>query len=285
MDLQCQSFLKPLSAMTLFILLSVPFCRTRRARISETLVGNRYYSSRNAKFLGIDESDSSGLWLIDSGSFAAIRNRYGGITRKDARKELQLARTNKITVDSYVIQVDLQRIHDSSLINKREYQMYIYIDRSSGIISSIRDSSATSENDSYPELIISPDSGVNYPKIGNWRPASRILIAQVHGHPSQKDSTRITISGLSDRDKKAAHCLQVPIYAIDAMNGEVGSPGEIHRADPDTVFRKGNKESKIFDIGLEAFEIWSHSQRPDFNCMKEWDRRLREGHSISLHDR
>jgi hypothetical protein len=285
--------------MALFILLSIPFCRTRRSQTSENLAGNRYYSSRNAKFLGNDESDSSGLWLIDSGNFATIRNKYGVITRRDARKELQLARTKKITVDTYVIQADLQRIHDSSLINKKEYQMYIYIDRLSGIISSIRDSSATSENDSYPELIVSPDSGVNYPKIGNWRPASRILIAQVHGHPSQRDSTRITISGLSDRDKKAAYCLQVPVYTIDAMNGEVGSSGEIHRADPDIVFnssdqhkivgktqgKEGNKESRNFDIGLEAFKIWSHSQRPDFDCMKEWDRQLREGHSASIHHR
>ncbi|HEY4290170.1 MAG TPA: hypothetical protein VGN00_23880 [Puia sp.] len=270
------------------------FCRTRRSQTSKSLAGNQYYSSRNAKLLGNDESDSSGLWLIDSGSFAAIRNKYGGITRRDARRELQLARTKKITVDNYVIQADLQRIHDSTLSNKREYQMYIYIDRLSGIISSIRDSSATGENDSYPELIISPDSGVNYPKIGNWRPASRILIAQAHGHPSQKDSIHITISGISEKDKKAAWCLQTPIYAIDAMDGVVGSPGDIHRANPDTLLNnseqhrifgktqgKGsNYAGKIFDIGLDAFEIWSRSQRPNFKCMKEWDEQLRKGYVI-----
>lgn len=247
--------------------------------------GNQYYSRQNAKYLGSDGSDSAGYRLIDCATFANILQNSNGFIDKQAAREMYDS-SRPITIDYQQIQSDCQLIRDSSLVYKVEYPLYIYLDRLTGRISCIRERPGTNTR-SPVEVIPSPCYGVTYPKIGSAAPASRILIAQVHGHPPILDDRRRTVSGMSDTDMLAAHCLQVPVYAIDAMNGNVGDPAHIHRANPDPGPGDSVQNTNIgetmgtpvhpgstFDIALDALRIWGKSKAPDFIGMGLWNKAI-----------
>jgi hypothetical protein len=83
----------------------------------------------------------------------------------------------------------------------------------------------------------------------------------------------------------------VPVYAIDAMNGNVGAPGHIHRANPDpgpgdpiqntnigeTMGTTGTPGLTI-NIALDALRIWGKSKSPDFISMGLWNKAI-DGYS------
>jgi hypothetical protein len=251
--------------------------------------GNQYYSRQNAKYLGSDSSDSAGYRLIDALTFAHILQSSSGIMDRQSARELYDS-SLPITVNSALIQSDCQLIRDSSLVYKVEYPLYIFLDRNTGEISCIRERPGTNTR-SPVEVIPSPRYGVTYPRIGSAPPDSRILIAQVHGHPPILNDRETTVRGMSDTDILAAHCLQVPVYAIDAMDGNIGDPGHIHRANPDpgpdqpvqntnigaTMGTLVNPRTTI-DIALDALRIWGKSKAPDFIGMALWNKAI-DGYS------
>jgi hypothetical protein len=265
--------------------LSIDSPSSMTANPSTLVRGIQYYSRQNAKYLGSDGSDSAGYRLIDCPTFSNILQNANGVIDKQAARELYDS-SLPITIDNQQIQSDCQFIRDSSLVYKVEYPLYIFLDRNTGEISCIRERPGTNTR-SPVEVIPSPRYGVIYPKIGSTPPDSRILIAQVHGHPPILDDRKRTVSCMSDTDILAAHCLQVPVYAIDAMSGNVGDPGHIHRANPDpkpgdpvqntnigeTMGTPANPGSTI-DIALDALRIWGKSKAPDFIGMGLWNKAI-----------
>ncbi len=252
--------------------------------------GNQYYSRQDAKYLGSDSADSLSYRLIDSTAFEIIVHTEG-LSSSHAIQALQDSSLT-IRVDNRQIESELQSIRDSSLAFKIEYQMYIFINRNTGIISCIPDRPGSNTR-SQIEVISSRNYGVTYPRVGNEPPDMRILIAQVHGHPPILDEHKRTLSAMSDTDRLAAHCLQVPIYAIDAMDGEMGAPGHIHRANPNPgtdissedlyigETRGAGKESPGFTInlGIDALRIWGRSKTPDFKCIADWNKTIQNNNS------
>lgn len=290
--------------------LTLPGCSTRHlsavpassAPPPPSLQGHRYYSRQDGKLLGSDSSGSPGYRLIDAAVFTRISRAQHGITGAMAVRELTDS-SLPVTVDNDRIQSDLQLIRDSSLVYKVEYSLYIFIDRNTGIVSSIREQPGTNTRSSI-EVIPSRRYGVTYPRVGNVPPDSRILIAQVHGHPPILDQRQRTLPCMSDTDQLAARYLQVPIYGIDAMNGRPGDAARIHRANPDPDPGAGIPTQDLnvgetcgtaavrsaatsgqgtaapgFDIGLDALKIWGRSRAPWFNAIAQWNKNM--GNSVA----
>jgi hypothetical protein len=249
-----------------------PGGKSRKSARHESLrIGNEYYSLRNAKYLGRDGAETGEMRLIDEESCNRIRDESNGTATAAATAKLQ-AKSISVKVDSLKIQSDLQIVKDSSIDYKREYQMYLFIDRRTGVLSSVIGPPGDNNN-SYPECTPSPDSGVNYLH-GDTIPASKILIGQAHGHPATESTGSETVSEMSPADCVAASKLQIPIYGVDAMYGDIGSPGCINRSNPDgsttdrVGWTKGEIEGMtgltIFSIGLDALKKWGRSATPSF---------------------
>ena len=274
--------------------------------------GNQYYNYRDAKYLGSDSADQLSFRLIDSPTFDEIVHSGESGANDPAIVRRLLDSSRPITFDNVQIQADLQWVRDSSLLSGREYQVYLYIDRNTAQISSLHGEPGTCRN-SHPFVrtdrnhrTVSPiaaDSPCNSPGKSNRNGPSNsncILIGQVHGHPASTNG--ITLHCLSRDDSLTAVALQAPIYAIDAMEGEKGTPGSIHRANPDPgkefaaqdlwvgktsgmkcmeprdIARpeargaKGAKSaSATFNIGVNALRIWGISRHPDFDLIRKID--------------
>jgi hypothetical protein len=234
--------------------------------------GNQYYNYRDAKYLGSDSAEQLSYRLIDSETFFRAKNKGELIDS-----------SRLITVDNTRIQADLQWIRDSSVITGKEYQIYLFIDRTTGLISSLHGEPGTN-HDSHPYIESDRNHGTVSPiPADSPRSSSRILIGQVHGHPARPDG--ITLHRMSPDDSLTAVCLQAPIYAIDAMDGSQGTPGRIHRANPDpggdfkgqdhdigkTWGISGPDADGVFNIGLNALNIWGISHPPNFERLKRID--------------
>jgi hypothetical protein len=238
--------------------------------------GHQFYNSLDAKFLGADHSTEVAYFLIDSPVFEAIRADYrDSLDDIDAVRRLDMT-GRPITVDSAHIQADLQWIKDSTAITGKEYQVYLYLDRSTGLLSSLHGEPGT-DHDSHPYIATDRNHGTVSPiPVDGPIDKNRILIGQVHGHPAK--AGLITLHRMSPEDSLTAACLQTPIYAIDAMDGRKGTAGSIHRANPNaggavnsqdlfigkTCGAPGILSNSIFDIGLNALQIWGRSGQPDF---------------------
>jgi hypothetical protein len=237
--------------------------------------GCQYYSIRDAKYLGSDGADSLTYRLIDSLTFKEITRTCSG------EKEIGALHDSSypITVNDQTIQSDLQWVKDRSESDKREYQMYIFIDRTSGQISSMRGEPGDNKN-SYPEVKSCPETGVLYTVLDHHPQINQILIGQVHGHPASTNEGERTMPRMSPKDSITAICLQAPVYAIDAINDRKEAP--IHRSNPNpgpTVPGQSlfiGKTSAHFDIGLNALTIWGLTQRPDFNRIYKIDAGLKQ---------
>ena len=210
--------------------------------------------------------------LFDSETFFRVKNKGELIDS-----------SRLITVDNTRIQADLQWIRDSSVITGKEYQIYLFIDRTTGLISSLHGEPGTN-HDSHPYIESDRNHGTVSPvPADSPRSSSRILIGQVHGHPARPDG--ITLHRMSPDDSLTAVCLQAPIYAIDAMDGSQGTPGRIHRANPNpggdfkgqdhdigkTWGISGPDAGGVFNIGLNALNIWGISHPPYFERLKRID--------------
>jgi hypothetical protein len=140
-------------------------------------------------------------------------------------------------------------------------------------------------------IVTSVHHGVVYPKIGSTiqEMDTRIIIGQVHGHPATIDTTRKTIEGMSDIDTLAAHCLQAPVYAIEAMGGKIGSSAYISRVNPIAGKAESGKDIDIhigktrgqsnegieFNIGMDALKSWGTSEAPDLKCLSNWEEAMK----------
>jgi len=221
--------------------------------------GNQYYNYRDAKYLGSDSAEQLSYRLIDSATFEALRDNSNGLVES----------SRPITVDSTHIQADLQWIKDSSVITGREYQIYLFIDRSTGLISSLHGEPGTN-HDSHPYIETDRNNGTNSPIPTDSPPDNnRILIGQVHGHPARLDG--VTLHRMSPDDSITAVCLQAPIYAIDAMDGLQAKLGRIHRANPDPGGDFKAQDDFTGNIGLNALHIWGISLPPNFERLKRID--------------
>ena len=237
--------------------------------------GCQYYSIKDAKYLGNDGADSLAYRLIDSLTFKEITRTYSG------EKEIGALHDSSypITVNDQTIQSDLQWVKDCSQSNKREYQMYIFIDRTSGQISSLRGEPGDNKN-SYPEVQSCPEAGVLYTVLDHHPQINRILIGQVHGHPASTNRNERTMPQMSPKDSMTAVCMQAPVYAIDAMDDQ--REAFIHRSNPNpgpTIPGQNlsiGKTSAHIDIGLNALTIWGRTQRPDFNRIYKIDADLKQ---------
>jgi hypothetical protein len=237
----------------------------------KSVAGNEYYSTRNAKYLGRDGSETSEVRLIDEAGFNRIREENQGTTTILATTLLQ-KESIRVIIDTGKIQSDLQMVKDSSVDYKREYQMYLFLDRKTGLLSSIMGTPGDNSN-SYPECMPSLDSGVNYLHC-NEVPASKILIGQAHGHPATNEPGRETSNKMSLADLRTAGRWQIAIYGVDAMYDDIGSPGYIHRANPDgsadtrVGWTRGSYPytagDRAFSIGLDALKTWGRSGTPAF---------------------
>jgi hypothetical protein len=174
-----------------------------------------------------------------------------------------------ITIDNTRIQADLQWIKDSSVITGHEYQVYLFIDRTSGLISSLHGEPGTN-HDSHPYIESDRNHGMISPiPADSPRNSNRILIGQVHGHPARPDG--VTLHRMSPDDSLTAVCLQTPIYAVDAMDGSQGTPGSIHRANPNPGGDFKGQDDFTGNIGLNALQIWGISHRPEFDKLLRID--------------
>jgi hypothetical protein len=255
--------------------------------------GNQYYNYWDAKYLGSDSAATLSYRLIDSATFQDIRNTNDGALDDSNSIRSLVDSSRLITVDSNRIQADLQWIRDSSVITGREYQIYLFIDRTTGLVSSVHGEPG-SNHDSHPFIESDRNHGTVSP-IPSDCPlnSNRILIGQVHGHPARPDG--VTLHRMSPDDSLTAVCLQAPIYAIDAMDGSPGTPGSIHRANPDpggnfkgqdhnigkTWGISGFEAESVFNIGLNALHIWGISHQPNFEALKRIDQSYmasQEGH-------
>jgi hypothetical protein len=245
--------------------------------------GNQYYNYWDAKYLGSDSAGQLSFRLIDSANFDDICKSHNNALADDNTIRSLVDASRLITIDSTRIQADLQWIRDSSVITGREYQVYLFIDRTTSTISSVHGDPGTNRN-SHPYIVSDRNHGMVSPiPADSPRDGNRILIGQVHGHPATPRG--ITLHRMSPDDSLTAVCLQAPIYAIDAMDGSRGTPGSIHRANPNpggdfssqdlcigkTWGVSGLEADGIFNIGLNALHIWGISHQPKFEDLRKID--------------
>jgi hypothetical protein len=249
---------------------------------SRPVRGTQYYSRQNAKYLGQDETGVITYRLIDSASFTTITTAGAGHLQSQLLQDVSYP----ITVDDQTIQSDLQWVKDSSRAGKREYQVYIFIDRQTGQISSLRGEPGNNKN-SYLEIQSCPGKGVVYTVCHHHPQVGRILLGQVHGHPASVIKGEQTLQGMSPKDSITAISLQAPIYAIDAMGGP--TDGFIHRANPNPgpaipaqnlCIGKIGDDADHFNIGLDALTIWGITKAPDFQQIYAIDQNMRQDDAL-----
>jgi hypothetical protein len=249
--------------------------------------GNQYYNYWDAKYLGSDSAARLSYRLIDSATFEDILHRYDPADSNAIR--VLCDSSHPITIDSSKIQEDLQWIRDFSVRSRKEYQIYLFIDRNTGRLSSLHGEPGTARN-SHPHISSDRNHGMVSPiPLDSPMNSDRILIGQVHGHPAL--SGEQTLQRMSPDDTLTAICLQAPVYAIDAMDGQEGTPGAIHRANPNpggqvesqslhigrTWGTLGFGADSLLDIGLNALQIWGITRRPDFDGLRRIDSSLNAG--------
>ncbi len=244
--------------------------------------GAQYYSSLTAKLLGSDTSKTLDYRLIDPVIFKGIvqENTLTHPIADPAKIQRLKANSVGITVDDQTIQIDLQWVRDRSIADSVEYQIYLYFDTTTGLISSAHGEPGTDSTTS-PEYYYQSTTRVAHPFVDSVR-LNWILIGQVHGHPARKDPGQTTAHHMSPADSITAHCLQIPVYAIDAMDKQSGSSEKMHRIVPnaasppaDDTTHIGSTRGKNFvakdsiDIGRQALWIWGKSRLLDTACLNK----------------
>ena len=222
-----------------------------------------YYSNINGKYLGSDGNlETNSIYrLINDEDFSACTNY------QDKEKVSTI-----ITINDVKIQEDAQNVRDQSLSTGIENQMYIYLDKYSGEVSSVMGEAGENAMTSI-RYIEAPSSGMNY-VYSDELPRSKILIGQLHGHPDNDNVSLTTISGMSQKDKETSQKMQIPIYGVDAMksSGDIGTAAYIHMVNPAGVQQKkigrtigsSKSRSKTINIGKQALEIWGRSGKPTY---------------------
>jgi hypothetical protein len=256
-------------------------CKTSRSPGASAMhgqaAGNQYYDDHTAKYLGKDKADTISYRLISATTFHRVITTDTG---KNTARLLQDS-SRLITIDEGQIQSDLQWARDHSLDAMVEYQIYIYINLITNVVSSVRGEPGDNRF-SYPEIKSAPEKGVIYTVVNHNPIINWILIGQAHGHPTPNQPGRQTARLMSPSDSTVAVCAQIPIYGIDAMDGGIGTRGDIHRANPGstqdsaigkTWGRQGFKTKRLFNLGLDALQRWGRAQTPDFKCIDSLSKR------------
>ena len=229
-----------------------------------------YYSRKNGKFLGTDGSKTTNNRLINEDKFNEVKTANNGTTNEGATNQLQESST-RVTIDDAKIQADLQAVKDNSVESGVENQMYIFIDRNTGVISSAMGKPGSNSHSTL-ESRPSKKNGVSY-WIDDAIPANKMLLGGVHGHPATTEEGMVTESKMSGFDINVATNMQIPVYGVDAMNGGKGKPSNINRANPDgsTSSKVGqtsgtgkHARSATFNIAIDALRIWGNSGTPKF---------------------
>ena len=250
----------------------------------EPHLGAYYYSSLTAKLLGSDTSKTLDYRLINPATYKRIvqGDTLTGKIVDTAKIQRLKANSARISVDNCGIQTDLQWVRDSSMVDTIEYQIYLYID-TSGWISSAHGLPGN-DSSSQPEFKYDTITGAIHPTVNSYPMFDYILIGQAHGHPHRKNSNQPTAHRMSPDDANTAKCLQIPIYAVDAMDKRLGRPGKMHRVLPNITSSPANDESHIgstwgngfetkgmFDIGRQALWISGNSHPIDRDSLKKYE--------------
>lgn len=272
-------------ALYVLIICAFPGCvilSSSRIDPPEPHRGAHYYSSLTAKLLGSDTSKTLDYRLIDPAIYKGIvqENTLTHPIVDPAKAQRLKASSVEIIVDDQTIQSDLQWIRDSSIVDSVEFQIYLYFDTSTGLISSAHGQPGT-DSSSSPEYYYESKTGVAHPFVDSVR-LNWILIGQVHGHPDRKDPSQTTAHHMSPADSITAHCLQIPVYAIDAMDNQLGSSEKMHRIVPNTTSSPADDETHIgstrgkgfaakdtINLGLQALWIWGKSRLIDTVCLNK----------------
>jgi hypothetical protein len=226
-----------------------------------------YYSKLTGKYLGSDDATTNDARLIDESVYNNIA--MGDDDNRGGTSDLQ-ANSKIISIDGN-LQSNVQSVRDNSLTSKLENQLYIYLDRDNATISSVAGATGTNSKTTLTS-IPAPSTGVSFID-NNDSPRSKILIGQVHGHPTSTDPGYVTQSAMSGFDTGTASSLQIAVYGADAMSGSggVGRSANINRANPDgsttnnvgrTIGTGKHVNTSPFNIGLDALKIWGRSGRP-----------------------
>jgi hypothetical protein len=225
---------------------------------------NDYYSNRTGKYLGSDGSKTKTLRLIDEEKFKKIKKEYVDLKSEKATSRLQ-SESRVIKVDNQKIQSDLQKIADTSLSNKIEFQVYLYLDIKTAIISSAMGEPGTNTQADI-SYTSNKEYGVSFCVCDTDN--SKILIGQAHSHPESTNSKMGNSIGMSPKDSEAAMDMQIPIYGIDAYYHAKGEQTGINRVTPDgtrsiTIAHTNGIGSTIeFNIAFDALRIWGQSGIP-----------------------
>jgi RHS repeat-associated protein len=230
-----------------------------------------YYSRKNGKFLGSDGAKTTNIRLVDDDKFDEVKTSNNGTTNDAATTELQSSST-LVTVNDAKIQSNLQAVKDKSVESGVEHQMYIFVDRNTGVISSEMGTPGTNSNSTL-EYRPSKKNGVSY-WIDDAVPGNKMLIGGAHGHPATTEAGKETESAMSGFDINTAKNLQIPVYGVDAMYGGKGKPADINRANPDGTTSSGvgktsgtgkHTRTQTFNIAIDALRIWGKSGTPKFD--------------------
>src|SRR5687768_741037 len=79
-------------------------------------VADEYYSARNGKYLGYDNSLSTDLRLIDETIFKRLVDKYGTVSIEGKHALIEASKVIKI--DQRQIQNDMQQVRDLSMKGK-----------------------------------------------------------------------------------------------------------------------------------------------------------------------
>jgi hypothetical protein len=269
------------SALTLIVFSGCVTPAASRIEPPEPKQSTHYFSSLTAKLLGSDTSKSLDYRLIDPAIYTGIVQENTLTHPIVDPAKIQQLKTNsvEITVDNQKIQSDLQWVRDLSMKNKVEYQIYLYID-TTGLVSSAHGQPGT-DSSSSPEYYYEAKTGTAHPFVDSIR-RDWILIGQVHGHPDRTDSSQPTAHHMSSLDSITAQCLQIPVYAVDAMGKDSGSSGKMHRVLPNITFSPADDDTHIgstrgngvgakntINIGVQALWIWGNSNSIDTACLNK----------------
>ncbi len=232
---------------------------------SEEFLQSTNKSKRNGKYLGSDNAETNNARMIDDELYAQVSKGANSTSDLQANSSL-------INIDETKIQSDAQVVRDNSLNSGKEHQLYIYLDLSTGNVSSIM---GETDGNSNVELSSFPASSIGANFVDNSdSPRTKILIGQAHGHPASDDPNMITQKTMSKGfDVPTAQNMQIGIYGLDAMDGRAGKSAGIHRANPDgtinnkvgkTIGVGTNAKNPPFNFGIDALKIWGKSGTPKY---------------------
>jgi hypothetical protein len=288
-------YARALSALTLIVFAGCVTPSASRIEPPEPKQGTHYFSSLTAKLLGSDTSKSLDYRLIDPAIYTGIVQENTVTHPIVDPAKIQQLKTNsvEITVDDQKIQSDLQWVRDLSIKDSVEYQIYLYFDITTGWISSAYGQPGT-DSSSSPEYYYESNTGVAHPFVDSVR-LNWILIGQAHGHPARRNPSQTTAHHMSPLDSITAQCLQIPVYAVDAMDNQLGSSEKMHRIVPNTTSSPADDETPIgstrgngfeakdsLDIGRQTLWIWGKSHLLDTACLNKNQhkgRKIRSPHS------